>query len=200
LAYFTSAATWNYLTEPFVFTSPGVTATEIEPWDENGATWRRLAVRFPPAIANHNPDQVLTGVSCCDEWTTRDVTGKHQAADVTMSSTQVGSDGATEMFEAGTVAMKFEVVVVPVSDVDRARRLYEALGWRMDIDYVAGGGFRVVQLTPPGLEASIIIGAGITSAMPGSVEGSAAHRGRHRGGARRDRRPRRRRGGVPRRG
>jgi hypothetical protein len=59
LAYFTSAATWNYLTAPFVFTYPGVTAKEIEPWDEDGATWRRLAVTFPPEIANHNPDQVF---------------------------------------------------------------------------------------------------------------------------------------------
>jgi hypothetical protein len=59
VAYFTSAATWNYLTAPFVFTYPGVRATEIEPWDENGETWRRLAVTFPASIANHNPDQVF---------------------------------------------------------------------------------------------------------------------------------------------
>jgi hypothetical protein len=59
VAYFTSAATWNYLTEPFVFTYAGVEAEEVEPWDEDGATWRRLAVKFPPGIANHNPDQVF---------------------------------------------------------------------------------------------------------------------------------------------
>jgi hypothetical protein len=59
VAYFTSAATWNYLTAPFVFTYPGVTANEIEPWHENGDTWRRLAVTFPPANANHNPHQVF---------------------------------------------------------------------------------------------------------------------------------------------
>ena len=59
VAYFTSAATWSYLTEPFVFTYPGVTAREIEPWHEDGEKWRRLAVTFPPAIANHNPDQVF---------------------------------------------------------------------------------------------------------------------------------------------
>ena len=52
------------------------------------------------------------------------------------------------------------VVVVPVSDVDRAKRFYETLGWRLDIDYVAGEDFRVVQLTPPGSECSIIIGPG----------------------------------------
>ncbi len=59
VAYFTSAATWNYLTAPFVFTYPGVEAHEIRPWHEDGQTWRRLAVTFPPSIANHNPDQVF---------------------------------------------------------------------------------------------------------------------------------------------
>lgn len=59
VAYFTSAAVWNYLTEPFVFTYPGVEAAEIEPWEENGETWRRLAVSFPTSIANHNRDQVF---------------------------------------------------------------------------------------------------------------------------------------------
>lgn len=49
----------DYLTEPFVFTYPGVEAREVEPWDEDGETWRRLAVTFPPTIANHNPDQVF---------------------------------------------------------------------------------------------------------------------------------------------
>ena len=67
--------------------------------------------------------------------------------------------------------MKLEVVVVPVSDVDRAKAFYEALGFRMDIDYVGDDDFRVVQLTPPGSECAIIIGEGITSAAPGSVQG-----------------------------
>src|SRR4051794_27700312 len=67
--------------------------------------------------------------------------------------------------------MKLEVVVVPVSDVDRAKAFYESLGFRMDIDYVDGDDFRVVQFTPPGSECSIIIGAGITSAPAGSADG-----------------------------
>jgi catechol 2,3-dioxygenase-like lactoylglutathione lyase family enzyme len=67
--------------------------------------------------------------------------------------------------------MKLEVVVVPVSDVDRARTFYQRLGFRLDIDYIGGEGFRVVQLTPPGSECSIIIGDGITSAQPGSLQG-----------------------------
>jgi catechol 2,3-dioxygenase-like lactoylglutathione lyase family enzyme len=67
--------------------------------------------------------------------------------------------------------MKLEVVVVPVSDVDKAKDFYQALGFRLDIDYIASGDFRVVQLTPPGSECSIIIGTGVTSAEPGSAQG-----------------------------
>jgi hypothetical protein len=59
VAYFMSAATWNYLTTPFVFTYPGVHAREIEPWSEHGQNWRRLAVTFPKTNANHNADQVF---------------------------------------------------------------------------------------------------------------------------------------------
>jgi hypothetical protein len=59
VAYFTSAALWNYFTVPFVFTYPGVEVREIGPWDEDGETWRRLAVTFPPGIANHNVHQVF---------------------------------------------------------------------------------------------------------------------------------------------
>jgi len=67
--------------------------------------------------------------------------------------------------------MKLEVVIVPVGDVDRAKAFYESLGFRMDIDYVDGDDFRVVQFTPPGSECSIIIGTGITSTPPGSLDG-----------------------------
>ena len=68
--------------------------------------------------------------------------------------------------------MKLEVVLVPVSDVDRAKAFYELLGWRMDIDYVGDeAGFRGVQFTPPGSECSIIFGEGVTAAEPGSYEG-----------------------------
>lgn len=59
VAYFTSAAVWNYLTAPFVFTQPGVEAREITPWAEGDETWRRLAVTFPRTIANHNAEQVF---------------------------------------------------------------------------------------------------------------------------------------------
>ncbi|HEV7492545.1 VOC family protein [Baekduia sp.] len=67
--------------------------------------------------------------------------------------------------------LKLEVVQVPVSDVDRARDFYVAAGFRLDADFPVGDDFRVVQLTPPGSDASIIIGDGVTTAAPGSTEG-----------------------------
>src|SRR3712207_5194147 len=71
---------------------------------------------------------------------------------------------------AGTVHMKLEVVVIPVSDVDRAKRFYSDLGWRLDADFVISDAFRAVQFTPPGSSCSIHFGTGITSAAPGSVQ------------------------------
>jgi catechol 2,3-dioxygenase-like lactoylglutathione lyase family enzyme len=67
--------------------------------------------------------------------------------------------------------MRLEVVILPVSDVDRAKAFYQALGFRLDIDYVGDAGFRVVQFTPPGSGVSVTIGSGISDAVPGSVEG-----------------------------
>ena len=67
--------------------------------------------------------------------------------------------------------MKLEVVVVPVSNVDRAKQFYKALGWREDADFVADENFRIVQLTPPGSGGSIQFGVGLTSAPPGSLRG-----------------------------
>jgi catechol 2,3-dioxygenase-like lactoylglutathione lyase family enzyme len=69
------------------------------------------------------------------------------------------------------VQMRLEVVVLPVSDVDRAKEFYERLGWRLDADVVNGDDFRVIQLTPPGSPCSIIFGTGITTAAPGSADG-----------------------------
>jgi catechol 2,3-dioxygenase-like lactoylglutathione lyase family enzyme len=67
--------------------------------------------------------------------------------------------------------MKFEVALVPVSDVDRAKEFYTRLGWRLDDDLVVGNDFRVVQLTPPGSACSISFGKGVTTAAPGSFRG-----------------------------
>jgi catechol 2,3-dioxygenase-like lactoylglutathione lyase family enzyme len=67
--------------------------------------------------------------------------------------------------------LRLEVVVVPVSDVDRAKRFYEKLGWRLDADIAAGAELRVVQFTPPGSDCSFFIGKGLTPAAPGSLQG-----------------------------
>ena len=67
--------------------------------------------------------------------------------------------------------MRLEVVVVPVSDVDRARDFYMGLGWRLDADLAAGPDFRVVQMPPPGSACAVVFGTGITSAAPGSAQG-----------------------------
>jgi catechol 2,3-dioxygenase-like lactoylglutathione lyase family enzyme len=68
--------------------------------------------------------------------------------------------------------MKLEVVVVPVSDVDRAKQFYKSLGWREDADFVADADFRIVQLTPPGSPCSVQFGVGLTAATPGSLRGA----------------------------
>jgi catechol 2,3-dioxygenase-like lactoylglutathione lyase family enzyme len=72
---------------------------------------------------------------------------------------------------AGAVDMKLEVVVIHVSDVDRAKRFYSNLGWRLDADFVVGDKFRGLQFTPPGSPCSIHFGTGVTSAVPGTASG-----------------------------
>jgi catechol 2,3-dioxygenase-like lactoylglutathione lyase family enzyme len=66
--------------------------------------------------------------------------------------------------------MKLEVVVIPVTDVDRAKDFYETMGWRLDADVVGDDGFRLVQMTPPGSQCSVHFGIGVTAARPGSAE------------------------------
>jgi len=67
--------------------------------------------------------------------------------------------------------MKFEIIVIPVSDVDRAKEFYARLGWRLDADYDNGKDFRIIQLTPPGSACSVIFGKNVTGAAPGSAQG-----------------------------
>src|ERR1700682_4435174 len=88
-----------------------------------------------------------------------------------MSSTVVRSETASEIAKARTVDMKFEIVVIPVSDVERAKRFYGGLGWRLDADFAAGDDFRVIQFTPPGSGCSVIFGKNGTAAAPGSAQG-----------------------------
>lgn len=73
--------------------------------------------------------------------------------------------------EQRTVDMKLEVVVIPVADVDRAKRFYTQLGWRLDIDLAKDDQFRVVHFTPPGSHCSVLFGKGVTTEAPGSVQG-----------------------------
>jgi catechol 2,3-dioxygenase-like lactoylglutathione lyase family enzyme len=80
------------------------------------------------------------------------------------------SSAAVETPHARGVDMKLEVVVVPVSDVDRAKGFYGRIGWRLDIDRSAGEDFRLVQFTPPGSCCSVHFGKNVTSAAPGSAK------------------------------
>ena len=86
---------------------------------------------------------------------------------------QTASSIKQQKYEAGAarVELKLEVEIVPVSDVDRAKKFYQTLGWRLDLDDIAGDDFRVVQLTPPGSACSIVFGKGVTAEAPGSLRG-----------------------------
>jgi catechol 2,3-dioxygenase-like lactoylglutathione lyase family enzyme len=88
-----------------------------------------------------------------------------------MSTTDVGTSPATDTTALSPIDMKLEVVQVPVSDVDRAKRFYQGLGWRFDIDLVVGDAFRQVQMTPPHSQCSVQFGRGRTNAEPGSSQG-----------------------------
>ncbi len=87
-------------------------------------------------------------------------------------STQTIHEDTTHIRTAATTDLKLEVVVIPVSDVDRARRFYESLGWRLDADFTNGVDWRLVQMTPPGSPCSVMFGKGFTPAAPGSVQGT----------------------------
>ena len=88
-----------------------------------------------------------------------------------MTSADARTERSTTIPDMGTVDLKLEVVVIPVSDVDRAKEFYGSLGWRLDADFSFDNGFRVVQFTPPGSGCSIQFGTRITSAAPGSAQG-----------------------------
>jgi catechol 2,3-dioxygenase-like lactoylglutathione lyase family enzyme len=90
--------------------------------------------------------------------------------EVEMSSLEVSDGGATGGPPVRAGEFKLEVVVLPVSDVDRAKRFYEGLGWRLDADIAPDEDYRVVQLTPPGSGCSIQFGINVTSAAPGSAQ------------------------------
>lgn len=87
-----------------------------------------------------------------------------------MSQVQERVTGATDSLGALSFDMAIEIVVIPVSDVDHARRFYSALGWRLDLDFRKGDDYRVIQFTPPGSACSVMFGKNITTAAPGSAQ------------------------------
>jgi catechol 2,3-dioxygenase-like lactoylglutathione lyase family enzyme len=87
-----------------------------------------------------------------------------------MGTTEGRSGDASGTASVKNVDLKLEVVVIPVSDVDRAKAFYGGLGWRLDADFSFDNGFRIVQFTPPGSDASIQFGTDMTSGAPGSVQ------------------------------
>jgi len=88
-----------------------------------------------------------------------------------MNSVDISTETAAGSPPVKPGEMRLEVVVLSVSDVDRAKSFYEGLGWRLDADLAVDDGYRVVQVTPPGSGCSVIFGTGVTSAAPGSAEG-----------------------------
>jgi len=88
-----------------------------------------------------------------------------------MNTNEVRSNDVSGIAKVKNVDLKLEVVVIPVSDVDRAKEFYGNLGWRLDADFSFDNGFRVVQFTPPGSGCSVQFGTNITSAAPGSAQG-----------------------------
>ena len=88
-----------------------------------------------------------------------------------MSTNEVRSNDVSGIAKVKNVDLKLEAVVIPVSDVDRAKEFYGNLGWRLDADFPFDNGFRVIQFTPPGSGSSIQFGTNITSAAPGSSQG-----------------------------
>ena len=88
-----------------------------------------------------------------------------------MSTKAVRTNDPASDAGVARVDMKFEIVVIPVSDVDRAKEFYGRLGWRLDAEFASGDDFRVIQFTPPGSGCSVIFGKNVTAAAPGSAQG-----------------------------
>src|SRR5438105_6447185 len=92
-----------------------------------------------------------------------------------MATTEIDGDATAKSSNKSStprgVDMKLEIVVIPVSDVDRAKAFYARLGWRLDADFASGDDWRVIQFTPPGSACSVIFGRNVTAAVPGSARG-----------------------------
>src|SRR5271169_3752445 len=88
-----------------------------------------------------------------------------------MATSSAPNNEPASRTSAANVEMKFEVIVIPVADVDRSKAFYTKLGWRLDADFPFDNGFRIVQFTPPGSGCSVQFGTKITTAAPGSAQG-----------------------------
>jgi len=88
-----------------------------------------------------------------------------------MAVIEINREAETRPSRSRGVDSKLEVLVIPVSDVDRAKAFYARLGWRLDADFASGDDWRVIQFTPPGSACSVIFGRNVTAAMPGSARG-----------------------------
>jgi catechol 2,3-dioxygenase-like lactoylglutathione lyase family enzyme len=111
-----------------------------------------------------------------DSWITSDAAERvdgdaSRTQEVTMSTNDVGRNDTARNASVARSDMKLEVVVIPVSDVDRAKQFYERIGWRLNADRSPREDFRVVQFTPPGSWCSVHFGKGLTPAAPGSARG-----------------------------
>jgi catechol 2,3-dioxygenase-like lactoylglutathione lyase family enzyme len=115
-------------------------------------------------------EETVAAAAATQNW--RDPDSPPANMEATMSSTQTITEEATGSRTAAAVDLKLEVVVIPVADVDRAKRFYESLGWRLDADFSNDQDWRVVQMTPPGSPCSVMFGKGFTTAVPGSAQGT----------------------------
>lgn len=88
-----------------------------------------------------------------------------------MTTLEIDRETRTKRSTSRSIDLKLEVVVIPVSDVDRAKAFYARLGWRLDADFASGDDWRVIQFTPPGSACSVIFGRNVTAAAPGSTRG-----------------------------
>lgn len=88
-----------------------------------------------------------------------------------MTTLEIDRETGTKRSTSRSIDLKLEVVVIPVSDVDRAKAFYARLGWRLDADFASGDDWRVIQFTPPGSACSVIFGRNVTAAAPGSARG-----------------------------
>src|SRR5215203_4936987 len=114
------------------------------------------------------PTRDYTGAT--DRWQRHAPAKANRPTEVKMSSSDVGTASSKEMADVSTIDMALEVVTVPVSDVERAKRFYQSLGWRLDADFAAGDDVRLVQMTPPHSQCSIHFGKGFTAMEPGSLD------------------------------